>query len=178
MRVFFLAMALYPETQRIAQHEIDQTIGKEAFLTFQDRQRLPYVQALCKEVMRWRPVTPIAVPHVLRQDDLIGDYFVPKGTVVIGNTWSAFPINVKDTFMLNLFRSLLHRESVFGHDADKFRPERFLNGGIKSFDAAFGYGKRSESNSVSLMHACKSLCKQPLLGSARENCLQKRLCLS
>lgn len=94
MRVFFLAMALYPETQRIAQHEIDQTIGKEAFPTFQDRQRLPYVQALCKEVMRWRPVTPIAVPHVLRQDDLIGNYFIPKGTVVIGNTWSASPINV------------------------------------------------------------------------------------
>lgn len=125
IRVFFLAMALYPETQRIAQHEIDQTIGKEAFPTFEDRQRLPYVQALCKEVMRWRPVTPIAVPHVLRQDDFIGDYFVPKGTVVIGNTWS-----------------LLHKKSVFGHDADKFRPERFLNSGFKSFDAAFGYGKR------------------------------------
>lgn len=80
-------MVLYPETQRAAQDEIDQIIGKEALPTFKDKERLPYAQALCKELLRWRPVTPIAVPHVLREDDFLNDYFIPKGTIVVGNTW-------------------------------------------------------------------------------------------
>lgn len=57
--VFVLAMALYPAVQQRAQEEIDSVIGKDRFPTFQDRNKLPYVQAIVREVLRWRPIGPI-----------------------------------------------------------------------------------------------------------------------
>ena len=37
--------------------------------------------------MRWRPVTPLAFPHALAEDDWVDGMFLPKGTVVIVNAW-------------------------------------------------------------------------------------------
>ena len=51
-------MLLYPEIQKKAQDEIDSVIGRDRLPTFEDRPRLPFIDAVCKEVMRWRPVTP------------------------------------------------------------------------------------------------------------------------
>ena len=59
MYSFFLALVLFPEAQRRAQAELDIVIGRERLPTFDDRPRLPYVEALCKELMRWQMVTPI-----------------------------------------------------------------------------------------------------------------------
>ena len=55
----FLALLLHPEVQKKAQDEIDAVTGCERFPTFEDRPRLPFVDALCKEVLRWRPATPL-----------------------------------------------------------------------------------------------------------------------
>ena len=43
----------------MAQQELDAVTGRERLPTFEDRPRLPFVDAVCKEVLRWRPVTPI-----------------------------------------------------------------------------------------------------------------------
>ena len=59
MYSFFLALVLFPEAQRRAQAELDVVIGRERLPTFSDRPRLPYIEALCKELMRWQMVTPI-----------------------------------------------------------------------------------------------------------------------
>lgn len=59
---FFLAMALYPETQEKAQAEIDSVIGNSRLPTFHDRDSLPYVNALIKETMRWQNVNPTGEP--------------------------------------------------------------------------------------------------------------------
>ena len=56
---FFLVLALFPQVQRRAQAELDVVVGRDRLPTFDDRQRLPYVEALCKELMRWQMVTPI-----------------------------------------------------------------------------------------------------------------------
>ncbi|KAF8504886.1 cytochrome P450 [Russula emetica] len=55
----FLALLLHPEVQKKAQHEIDAVTGRERFPIFDDRRRLPFVNALCKEVLRWRPAAPL-----------------------------------------------------------------------------------------------------------------------
>lgn len=59
MSSFFLALALFPEVQRRAQAELDMVVGRDQLPTFDDRPRLPYIEALCKELMRWNMVTPI-----------------------------------------------------------------------------------------------------------------------
>ena len=58
MNFFFLALALFPQVQRRAQAELDIVVGRDRLPTFDDRPRLPYIEALCKELMRWQMVTP------------------------------------------------------------------------------------------------------------------------
>lgn len=50
---FILAMLKYPEIQRRAQDEIDAVVGKDRLPTFEDREQLPYVRAVCTEVFRY-----------------------------------------------------------------------------------------------------------------------------
>jgi len=59
MYSLFLALVLFPQVQRRAQAELDVVIGRDRLPTFDDRPRLPYIEALCKELMRWQMVTPI-----------------------------------------------------------------------------------------------------------------------
>jgi hypothetical protein len=55
----FLALVLFPQAQRRAQAELDVVVGRDRLPTFDDRPRLPYIGAYCKELMRWLVVTPI-----------------------------------------------------------------------------------------------------------------------
>lgn len=104
-----LLLAMHPDIQKRAQDEIDGVVGLERLPDFDDREELVYVSALLKEVSRLYQVTPlgrnelpaftlyfrllvlrtvlIAVPHSLLEDDVYDGYFIPKGTIVIGNSW-------------------------------------------------------------------------------------------
>ncbi|KAF7357540.1 O-methylsterigmatocystin oxidoreductase [Mycena sanguinolenta] len=125
---FCLAMALYPEIQKKAQTEIDTVIGTDRLPEFEDRPSLPYVEALYREVMRWKPATPLGVPHASAEDDIYDGYFIPKGTTVISNIWA-----------------MTRDESIY-HEPDRFNPDRFFTAdGKLNKDATiltFGFGRR------------------------------------
>ncbi|KIJ31421.1 hypothetical protein M422DRAFT_185980, partial [Sphaerobolus stellatus SS14] len=127
MTTFILAMALFPEVQKKAQAELDNLLGEVRLVEFEDEPNLPYTSAICKEILRWHPLLPQGVAHATSEDDVVGEYFIPKGTVVIGNSWA-----------------LLHDEDDFGPDTDKFIPERFFKPGVRdpALTGAFGYGRR------------------------------------
>ncbi|KAJ7451293.1 cytochrome P450 [Mycena latifolia] len=96
---------------------------------FGDEASLPYVSALVKEVLRWKNVTPVALPHLLTIDDEYRGYRLPGGSMVIGNTWA-----------------ILHDEVMYP-EPHAFKPERFLTDGkpnpaVRDPDAAFGFGRR------------------------------------
>jgi hypothetical protein len=55
----FLALALFPHVQRRAQAELDVVVGRDRLPTFDDRPHLPYIEAMCKELLRWMIVAPI-----------------------------------------------------------------------------------------------------------------------
>ena len=57
--VFIVATLVRPEIQTMAQKELDAVTGRERLPTFEDRSRLPFIDAICKEVLRWKPVTPL-----------------------------------------------------------------------------------------------------------------------
>ncbi|KAF7357539.1 O-methylsterigmatocystin oxidoreductase [Mycena sanguinolenta] len=125
---FCLAMALYPEIQKKAQTEIDTVIGTDRLPEFEDRPSLPYVEALYREVMRWRPATPLGLPHASTEDDICNGYFIPKETMVIGNIWA------------------MTRDETIYHEPDRFNPNRFFTAdGKLNKDATiltFGFGPR------------------------------------
>ncbi|KZT55850.1 cytochrome P450 [Calocera cornea HHB12733] len=128
-----MAMLLYPEVQKKAKAEIDAVLGPHA-PTLADRPNMPYMHAIVKETLRWRPPLPTGFPHLATENVDYGDYTIPKGTIVIGSIWS---IN--------------HDAPTFG-DPSVFRPERFLSSDGKTLstplsnyhddDIAYGHGRR------------------------------------
>jgi cytochrome P450 len=52
-------MANYPEVQAKAQEELDAVLKGERLPLMDDRPSLPYLNAIIKEVLRWRPPAPL-----------------------------------------------------------------------------------------------------------------------
>jgi cytochrome P450 len=57
--IFLLVMVLYPDVQTRSRAEIDSVVGRDRLPTFEDRASLPYVDAVVREVLRWRPIGPL-----------------------------------------------------------------------------------------------------------------------
>ncbi|KAG8956071.1 hypothetical protein FRC00_005140 [Tulasnella sp. 408] len=89
IRTFFLAMTLHPGIQAIVRSEIDAVIGPNRFPSIDDKgvEKMPYLEATLLECMRWHVPVPSIIPHSPIRDDTFQGYFIPKGTVVIGNAW-------------------------------------------------------------------------------------------
>ena len=64
VHTFYLVMVLYPEIQRKAQAEIDMVVGNDRFPGLADQDKLPYVDAVVKEVLRWKPVGPMGKSNI------------------------------------------------------------------------------------------------------------------
>ena len=84
---FFMILAQYPEIQARAKVEVDSVVGRDRLPTFEDRDQMPYLEALIKEVMRCHPVIPLGLPHATIEDDLHDGYFIPKDSIVFTNIW-------------------------------------------------------------------------------------------
>lgn len=72
-------MAVNLDAQRKAHAEIDRVIGSKRLPALADRDSLPYLEAIYREVLRLRPPFPLGVPHCLIEDDYYKGYFIPKG---------------------------------------------------------------------------------------------------
>lgn len=69
-------MAIYPHIQMKAQEELDRVIGNDRLVTYEDQPFLPYIQALVREIFRWRPVLPLSIFHASREDDVYNGYYL------------------------------------------------------------------------------------------------------
>ncbi|KAF9442390.1 cytochrome P450 [Macrolepiota fuliginosa MF-IS2] len=124
-----MAMCLYPEAQKKAQAELDNVLGGR-LPEFNDRPNLPYINAMVKESMRWQLVLPLGVVHMCTNGDEYDGYYIPKGTIVIGNAWT-----------------ILHDSEVF-ENPYTYNPDRYLKDGkidptVRDPSvASFGFGRR------------------------------------
>jgi len=58
-------MVHFPEVQRKAQAELDRVLRDSGRLPgYEDQPDLPYITAIVKEVLRWKPVGPIGTPLI------------------------------------------------------------------------------------------------------------------
>ncbi|KAH9934613.1 cytochrome P450 monooxygenase, partial [Amylocystis lapponica] len=127
---FVMAMVLHPEIQEKAQQEIYRVIGTNRLPEPDDRDSLPYVESILKEVYRWGCPVPLGIPHCTTADDEYHGYYIAKGTVVIANIWA-----------------MTRDETVFP-EPEIFRPERFEK--MATFTSeltdprnlVFGFGRR------------------------------------
>lgn len=65
MTTFFALMALHPEVQNAAQAEIDCVVGGSRLPVVTDRETMPYMLALLKEVIRWGPPGPSGIDLII-----------------------------------------------------------------------------------------------------------------
>ncbi|KAJ6448158.1 cytochrome P450 [Mycena sanguinolenta] len=133
MHIFILACILYPEWIPRAQWEIDAIVGEDRLPSFKDRPRLPYVEAILRETLRWRPAVRFGIPHQSTADDVVEykgeEYFIPKGSIMFAVSWA-----------------IEHEQERFANH-DSFQPERFLddaNNLKEGYEtSAFGFGRRA-----------------------------------
>ncbi|KAE9388250.1 cytochrome P450 [Gymnopus androsaceus JB14] len=131
LTVVVLALVRNPEILQKGKAAVDAVVGPDRLPNYDDEGKIPYVDALIMEALRWRPVTPLAVPHQTVSADVYKGYYIPSHTTVLANCWA-----------------FLHNPEIYGEDVTQFHPERFLNpdGTLNSKipypDAAFGFGRR------------------------------------
>ncbi|KAJ8695782.1 hypothetical protein PTI98_005709 [Pleurotus ostreatus] len=125
-----LALLIHPDIQAKAWREIDGVLKGKRLPSFEDMDRLPYVTAIAREVQRWQPVTPLAIPHFVTAEDEYKGYRIPANSIVIGNAWA-----------------MLHDDAKYP-DPFAFKPERWLsqdgtlNPDTKEPNVVFGFGRR------------------------------------
>ncbi|KAI0330485.1 cytochrome P450 [Cubamyces sp. BRFM 1775] len=125
-----LALSLHPEIQRKAQAELDTVVGHHRLPDFEDHDALVYVNAIVKEGLRWHNVIPLGVGHCTTEDEELGGYFIPAGTVIVPNVWA-----------------VMHDPQHYS-DPDQFNPDRFIRDGKLDPDVldptsfVFGFGRR------------------------------------
>ncbi|TFK87371.1 cytochrome P450 [Polyporus arcularius HHB13444] len=129
INTIILAMVLYPQVLKKGQEEIDRVVGSNRLPDFDDRENLPYIEAIFQEVLRWRPVVPLGIPHSTMEEDTYKGMLIPKGTMVFANAWA------------------MAMDARVYHDPETFKPERFLpgpHGAPEQFPyASFGFGRRA-----------------------------------
>uniref|UniRef100_A0A673GBL3 Cytochrome P450 2J2-like n=1 Tax=Sinocyclocheilus rhinocerous TaxID=307959 RepID=A0A673GBL3_9TELE len=83
-----LYMIKYPEIQAKVQEEIDGVVGGSRQPSLSDKDNMPYTNAVIHEIQRIGNIIPINVVQATVEDTQIGEYSIPKVTIVTGNLTS------------------------------------------------------------------------------------------
>ncbi|KAJ5167427.1 uncharacterized protein N7482_006208 [Penicillium canariense] len=137
--VFYFLLKHPPALERL-QAELDEAARAGLFgdsetglVTWHESQRLPYLDACIKEAFRLHPAAGLPLERVVPEHGAeIAGHFVPGGTVVGCSAW------------------LIHMDkSIFGDDAEIYRPERWLPDEVLSMTES---GKDAEDRRIKEMN--------------------------
>ena len=107
---FLYHLAKNPRAQEELRKEVATALPSgEARLTDKSFERMPYMKAAFKEVLRMNPPA-VANARVSEEDLELGGYHIPAGTDIV------------------TFHSVMGNSTVYVKDPDVFRPERFIKG--------------------------------------------------
>ena len=122
----------HPKIQEKVREELERVLGKGKAVSEPDVSRLPYLQAVVKETLRYHMAIPLLVPHMNLKQEKLGGYDIPAESKVLVNAW------------------WLANNPKLWDKPDEFRPERFFEE-CKGVEAngndfrylPFGVGRRS-----------------------------------
>ena len=77
-----------PKTQQDLQGELDSAVGRQRLPKIQDKPNMPLLQATVLEVLLISSVLPIALPHQTSEDTTLGEYKIPRDSLVVVNLWA------------------------------------------------------------------------------------------
>ncbi|KAF5345741.1 hypothetical protein D9758_011871 [Tetrapyrgos nigripes] len=119
---FIFGLVKNPDAHRKGQLAVDELTGGERVPDFLDVGSLPYVDALLREALRWKP----AYPHKSIEDDSYNGHYISGA-----NGWA-----------------MLHDKATYGPNPHLLNPGRFLkedrtlNPNVPFPDPAFRFGRR------------------------------------
>ncbi|KAG0578998.1 hypothetical protein M758_4G053400 [Ceratodon purpureus] len=121
-----------PEIQLKIRDELDTVLGKGNLVSEPDtyNNKLPYLSAFVKEVMRLHMAIPLLVPHMNINHAKLAGYDIPAESKILVNAW------------------WIGNNPKLWDQPEKFMPERFLDGKIEASGndfkfLPFGAGRRS-----------------------------------
>ncbi|XP_037489423.1 9-beta-pimara-7,15-diene oxidase-like [Triticum dicoccoides] len=121
----------YPEVKAKAQAEVRRTFDNKNPRDHESLiEELCYTRMVVKEGLRLHPVLPLLLPRVCRETCNVGGFEVTEGTRVMVNAWA------------------IARSAEHWHDAEEFRPERFVDSTATDYAGTryeylpFGSGRR------------------------------------
>jgi len=122
----------HPEIQTTIRNELDTVLGKGNLITEPDtyNNKLPYLSAFVKEVMRLHMAIPLLVPHMNLHHAKLAGYDIPAESKILVNAW------------------WIGNNPKHWDQPEKFMPERFLDGNIEASGndfrfLPFGAGRRA-----------------------------------
>jgi len=65
--------------------ELEEAFPSGQLPRWEERNRIPLMEALLHEVQRLADLAPLGVPHIAQKDCTVGQYFIPKDTVVLAH---------------------------------------------------------------------------------------------
>ncbi|XP_065812309.1 cytochrome P450 2J4-like isoform X1 [Labrus bergylta] len=123
-----LYMIYYPQIQERVQAEIDAVIGSSRAPSLNDKEDMPYTNAVVHEIQRMADIIPLNVIHMATKDTTLDKYTIPKGTIIMPT-----------------LNSVLHDETMW-ETPHSFNPQHFLDqdGQFRKREAflPFSAGKR------------------------------------
>ncbi|XP_026579211.1 cytochrome P450 2J2-like [Pseudonaja textilis] len=124
-----LLLTNHPNIQEKVQKEIEDVFGSSGSISYQDRKKLPYTNAVIHEMQRVKYALLYGIPRQSTKDVTMRGYHIPKGTFI-------FPD----------LRSVLFDPEQW-ETPEKFNPNNFLDKDGKFIDREeflpFGLGKRA-----------------------------------
>ncbi|KAJ0971975.1 hypothetical protein J5N97_019934 [Dioscorea zingiberensis] len=118
-----------PKVLKKLQQETRMVAGKTSMVTEEDVNKMHYLKAVVKEVLRLHPPAPLLLPRETIENTELQGYKIPAKTRVIINAWA------------------IGRDPKFWDAPEEFMPERFMNSDLdfrgQDFDfVPFGVGRR------------------------------------
>ncbi|XP_042037120.1 ferruginol synthase-like [Salvia splendens] len=122
-------LLINPEKLEKLKEELRRVVGEKNQVQESDIPRLPYFEAVMKEVFRLHPPGPLLLPRKAEREVQIGGYTIPKDTQILVNAWA------------------IGRDPSIWPNPEAFEPERFLSMKMdykgQDFELIpFGSGKR------------------------------------
>ncbi|KAI3684478.1 hypothetical protein L6452_33702 [Arctium lappa] len=119
----------HPRVMRKLQQEVTEIAQGKPLILEKDLEKMEYLKATIKEILRMYPSLPLLIPRESRQDVKLMGYDIPRGTQTIVNAWA------------------IGRDPTSWKEPNEFWPERFLNSptdykGVHFELIPFGAGRR------------------------------------